>query len=247
MDLELKSTAEINKMKQAELREYSIAITSAFSAINSRLDKMEGLLTITTQTNSTLVNEVKRLNNRIVTLERQAVNDGQYARKRQIELWNLDPKIVKSADLKDSAAALLSLTGVKVAPHDIDVAHPMKKPGQVIVELKSATTVYNILTKRKNLKHKQPELSDVACPKLSIVESMTFQYKKLDFACRKLAKARKIQKTFFFNRKLHLVTNDGTHKLIGHMADLIEIFDEKTISELFDAPKQPDARAEEVQ
>ena len=237
-------------MTKAGAIEYATQLTDRFNefqaAMIARLDRLDYKVSklkfqikfqikVSTETNAALAREVQRLNTRVVQLERQAVNDSQYLRKRQIELWNLPAPTTNSQDLKTEAAKILSLTGVAVTAGDIDVAHKLKKDGQVIVEMKSASKQFEILKARKELKNKKKELSDAEfnCPLLSVVESMSYEYKKLDFACRKLAKAKKIEKTFFFNRKLHLVTIGGEHHLIGHMTDLIKMFDQETIDRLF--------------
>ena len=233
MVFEIKSSTEIGKLKRDEAISYALQLTSAFSDMHTnivtRLESLESLLTKSNLENARLTSEVKRQNDRILQLERQANNDGQYLRKRQIELWNLPDETINAHDLKAQAATLLSLTGVPVAENDIDVAHRMKKSGQIIVELKSATHQFDILKNRKELKHKKTELSNNHCPKLSIVESMSYEYKRLDYICRKLVKDSKLEKSFFFNRKLHVV-HEGAHKLIGHTVDLVGLFSEEVIN-----------------
>ena len=67
---------------------------------------------------------------------------------------------------------------------------------------------------------------------MSVVESMCHEYKRLDYACRMLVKSNDLEKTFFFNRKLHVVKN-GEHQLITHLADLYDMFGLEKIDRLF--------------
>ena len=92
----------------------------------------------------------------------------------------------------------------------------------IIMELNRRTLRHNILTSRKKLKEKQTELAEKKYPKLSIVESMAFEFKRLDYVCRQLFKQKMLEKCFFFNGKLHVEVN-GSHKLITHILDIIQL------------------------
>jgi len=153
MSFTVKSTVGISKMTKAGAIEYATQLTDRFNEFQAemiaRLDRLDTAIKISTKTNAALAQEVRRLKTRVVQLERQAVNDSQYVRKRKIELWNLLAPTTNSQDLKTEAAKILSLTGVAVTAGDIDVAHKLKKDGQVIVELKSASKQFEILKARK--------------------------------------------------------------------------------------------------
>ena len=125
----------------------------------------------------------------------------------------------------------MSLTGEDVTATHIDTVHGLKKSGNVIVELTTRTLHGKILRGRKNLKNAKDNLRNLNCPKLSIVKSMSHEYKKLDFVCRRLAKDKLIHKTFFFNRKLHVIAKEGDkeHEFIGHISDLYALFGEDVI------------------
>ena len=85
----------------------------------------------------------------------------------------------------------------------------------MIIEFSRRDLQTNILKARNYLKNKKEELGKLECPKLSVVESMYHEYKRLDYACRMLVKSNDMEKTFFFNRKLNVVKN-GEHQLIAH-------------------------------
>ena len=170
--------------------------------------------------------ELQRCNNRVVTLEREALNHAQYLRRRQIELWNLPDEIYKEDNeqkLKEHCAEILSFTDVEVQPKDIDVAHALKKDGRIIMELGRRDLHFKILKARKNLKNKKTDLVRKKVPKVSVVESMAYEYRRLDYISRQLVKQKKMDKCFFFNRKLHVEKN-GEHKLISHIMDLYNMY-----------------------
>ena len=133
--------------------------------------------------------------------------------------------------MKEKVATILSITDTKVVASDIDVVHAMKKEGRIIMELNRRTLRHDVLKTRKNLKNKKSELKDVNCPKLSVVESMVLEFKRLDYICRQLVKKKLFEKSFFFNVKLHTEVN-GSHKLITHIVDLIDLFGCDVVDEI---------------
>ena len=88
MVFEIKSSTEIGKLKRDEAIQYALQLTSAFSDMHTnivtRLESLESLLTKSNLENARLTSEVKRQNDRILQLERQANNDGQYLRKKKL-------------------------------------------------------------------------------------------------------------------------------------------------------------------
>ena len=242
------------KSKQ-EAVEYAEKLNKAYTdlkdsfnkKLDERFDKLEKLLadqskSLETQgkalddlktDNGQLAREVARLNKRVVTLEREAINANQYGRRRQLELWNLPETITSLSpdQLKSKCATLLSLTGVAVESKNIDVVHKMKREGRVIMELDTRDLQGRILRARKELKNKKTSLTTNKCPSLSVVESMCPEYKKLDYICRQLLKKKMIEKTFFYNRALHIEA-EGEHKLISHMMDLIHLFGPEVVHEI---------------
>lgn len=233
----LKSASEIKKLKKDEAIDYALDLHKHHveyqSKMEARISDLETGLAASTQVNRDLASLLTKLNARVISLEKDANNNSQYARRRQIELWNIDPSVANAANLKKEAAHLLSLTSVKVEEGDIDVVHKMKKEGRIIIELGRRDLHAKILRARKNLKNRKTELTAKKCPKMSVIESMTFQYKKLEFGCRKLVEAGKLEKSFFFNRKLHIIHN-GQHKLVDHVDDLYLLFDEPTINKIYE-------------
>ena len=222
-----KTPADIRKMKKDELLAYAIEITAKFEALSmtledfgSRLDALEKKAT------EPILNDQPNIQNdetlaKIEKIERENINNAQYLRRRQIELWNLPGDITNKLDMKKDAAELLSLTGVPVSASDIDLCHKLKKEGQIILEFKNRDVRDRVIRARKNLKGKQPELSAKNCPKLSVVESVCFEYKRLDYVARQLKSRNLLASTWFFNRKLYIVDLDDTKAEIRHLNDLI--------------------------
>ena len=228
LQAKIKSTTEINGLNKKDAVAYSHEITNAYNDLKKNFEtkilNMEKILT----------RELQRTNNRVVTLEREALNHAQYLRRRQIELWNLPDEIYKEDDdkkLKEHCAEILSFTDVEVKPADIDVVHALKKEGRLIMELGRRDLHFKILKARKNLKNKKKELGNKKVPKVSVVESMAYEFRRLDYISRQLVKQKKMDKSFFFNRKLH-VEVDGEHKLITHIVDLYQMFTFEVINEI---------------
>ena len=142
-----KTKEEIDKIKtKNDAIQYAHDITQKYNAlfdeqnitlkrydeINNRLGKLEQLIKADQDENKMLCREVSRLNNRVVSLEREVLNRDQYARRRQLELWNLPETITNEKNneqLKTKVATILSITGTEVKADDIDVVHPIKKEG----------------------------------------------------------------------------------------------------------------------
>ena len=99
------------------------------------------------------------------------------------------------------------------------------------MELDTRDLQGRILRARKNLKTKKTTLAANNCPSLSVVESMCPEYKQLDYICRQLLKRKIIEKTFFFNRALHIEV-EGEHTTISHTQDLVRLFGEEVILEI---------------
>jgi hypothetical protein len=171
---------------------------------------------------------------RQVAAERTAYSNAQYARNRQLELWNLPSSIADANDLKAEAAKTLSLTGVEIKAEDIDVTHKLKKQGTIIVEFRSRTKRNQVVMARKELKNQKDHLALVKCPKLSIVESMSWETKRIDFICRKLKAANRVKDTWFFMGKLNLVELNNNRMHISHIDDLYKKFGTKDIEKILE-------------
>ena len=217
-----KSPADIRKLNKTQLLDYALEITENFNAIAEKCEDFSKR--IAALENSIPATAPAKFLQRLESAERENTNNGQYLRRRQVEMWNLPVEVTDANDLKKEAAAILSLTGVTVAPNDIDIAHKLPKQGKIILEFRHRDQRDKIIRARKNLKTKKNELTTMKCPRLSVVESMCPAFRRLDFICRQLKTREKIGNTWFFNRKLLIVDNDGIKSSITHINDLITKF-----------------------
>ena len=155
----VKSKSEIQNLNKPELLKYALSLSDDFSELQAKvidkLTRIESEMSITRQTNELLKAEIGKLNKRLNDNERTANNNAQYARRRQIELWNLPSTITDATDLKTEAAKILSHTGVAVMDNEIDVVHKLKKKGTIILELHNCTKRDAILRARKTLTNKK--------------------------------------------------------------------------------------------
>ena len=69
----------------------------------------------------------------MIQLEHNAVTDSQYSRWETIELTPVPAEIHEDV-LEDSIRKALSLTGVNIAPEDLQACHRMKRSDRVIVK-----------------------------------------------------------------------------------------------------------------
>ena len=229
------SVAEIKKLNKEKLLEYAIGLTQGFVALHQRCEDFSSRLAqleSAAESNADTSSPNPQLQQRVEALERENLNNSQYLRRRQIEIWNLPTASTDASDLKKEVAAILSLTDVPVTPGDLDVCHKLKKDGRVIMEFRHRDLRDRLIRARKNLKHKKSELARKNCPKMSVVESMAPEFKRLDFVCRQLKTRDKVDKTYFFNRKLYVCDSDGTKVTIGHMSDLVNKFGKDIIDDI---------------
>jgi len=228
-----KSAAEIRKLNKDKLLEYALELTENFKVIAQKCEDFGKRITALEASSTTPSTSPKQLD-RLVAAERDNLNNGQYLRRRQLEIWNLSSDSTDASDLKKEAAELLSLTGVAVAAADIDVCHKLKKEGKIIMEFRHRDQRDRVVRARKHLKNMKHELEKKKCPKISVVESMCPEYKRLDYICRQLKNRGKVENTWFFNRKLYIADAEGSKSLITHINDLTNKFDVNIVQEILE-------------
>ena len=97
---------------------------------------------------------------RIVQLERNVVNNGQYHRRESLVI-NPVPASIGDDVLESSFRRALSLTSHKVKSDDLQGCHRLKKKGTVIVQFKCRKQKCSILISRKNLRSKSDVLTQL--------------------------------------------------------------------------------------
>ena len=224
----------LSKLSKSDLIKYALNVSNLTDLINSlsgkidslteRLVKSESEIVIIKNVNVLLKDHVDLLESRLDRIERLQIKDSQYLRNKQIELKSF-PTDVDDESLKAKVCELISLTGVVVAPTNIDKCHRLYNKSNVIVEFKERELRDEMLRNRKNLKHKSEDLVKIKCSDTSILESLTPVYALLDFLCRKLKKDGFLSQTWFFNGKLWVIEHEGGRKLeISHIQDLYNMF-----------------------
>ena len=124
--------------------------------VSSRLEKNESELVIAKNSNVKLIEQIDRLESRIINNERLSAKNAQYLRRWQIEVKNISEQ-QNGDELKTNMANLLSLTGQTVSPNDLDKCHTLKNKG-VIMEFKEREIRDAVLRGRKKLKNKSTDL-----------------------------------------------------------------------------------------
>ena len=75
------------------------------------------------------------LRNRVIELEKNALNTAQYVRMEIIEFSPV-PGSISDQNLEEQVCKALSLTGMKVEDKDLHACHCMKRRGRVIIKFK---------------------------------------------------------------------------------------------------------------
>ena len=101
-------------------------LSDRFKEFTSKYDKVYFELQQCKSYNSHLLTRINKL-------ERNAVTNSQYNRRETMEL-NPVPAEIHKYVLEDSIFKALSLTGVNVAPKDLQAYHRMKRSERVIVK-----------------------------------------------------------------------------------------------------------------
>ena len=209
--------------------------------LTNRIDKTDGELAISTNSNRLLVERIEQLEQRSIQHERVTTNDGQYLRNKQIEVKRLPVKIaaLPIPQLKGAMANLLSLTEVNIKAEDIGKCHKLGGDGKsVIMEFWSREKRDEMLLARKRLKNKADELENLGMTGIMIVESMCREYSRLDFLCRKFKMHGDIYETWFFNGRLHIkITPNSKRIQVSHIQDLYERFGKQSIDNILSAPR----------
>ena len=97
---------------------------------------------------------------RIIQLERNAVNNAQYHRRESLEV-NPVPRNIGDNVLEETVCRAISLTGHEVTPDDLHACHRLKPKDRVILKFKDRKLKRSIQTNRKVPQQKSLELSEL--------------------------------------------------------------------------------------
>ena len=226
---------QLEQLDHAALLDYAESmgdIKSSLSSLEATLVKMEAENEVMKKCNKLLVERADNLEKKITSMEKSLTQTTQYARNRQIELHRF-PEDISDEHLVKSVCDVLSLTGTKITPGNLDKCHRLKKKSSVIVEFKYRDKRDPIINGRKNLKNKQEQLKNMNMEEIIISESLCPNYQHYSFLCRKLKKKKRIQDQWFYNGRLFIIIDDGDDRTeIKHICDLHELFGKQYIDDL---------------
>ena len=103
------------------------------------------------------------LSERIVQLEKNAINNAKYHCRESLEI-NPVPVSIGDDVLESSVCKALFLTGHEVKPNYLQACHHLKKKDTVIVKFKCRKQKLSILINRKNLCNKSDVLTQLNFP-----------------------------------------------------------------------------------
>ena len=190
-------------------------LTSRFDDFLRRYEILSSELTVSKNCNHLL-------GERIVQLERNAVNNAQYHRRESLEI-NPVPASIDDDVLESSVCRALSLTGHEVKPDDLQACHRLKKKDTVIVKFKCRKQKHSILINRKNLCDKSDVLTQLNLSgRLFVSESMCYENHQLSYKCRQLKTAGKIHSAWFWNDSVNVKLNERSQPTKIHHVINIE-------------------------
>ena len=98
--------------------------------------------------------------NRVIELEKNALNTAQYVRREIMEISPV-PGSISDQNLEEQVCRTLSLTGIKVEDKDLHACHRMKRRGRVILKFKDCKLRYQVMANRKKLMENKNKLKEL--------------------------------------------------------------------------------------
>ena len=166
------------------------------------------------------------LTERIIQLERYAVNNAQYHRHESIEV-NPVTTSISDEELEHNIYKSLSLIGHELFQINLKHAIVWTKKEAVIVKFKSSTQKRKILIDRKVLRNKSEKIIQLKFTgKLFISESMCHENHQLEYKCRQLKNMGKIYSAWFWNNVINVKLNERSKPAkIYHIIDIEKLLD----------------------
>ena len=159
----VRTRSQLENLSKKELIDGLISvedISSKLSELTSRFDDFLKRYEILSSELAVSKNCNRLLGERIVQLERNAVNNAQYHRRESLEI-NPVPASIDDDVLQSSVSRALSLTVHEVKPNDLQTCHRLKKKDAVIIKFKCRKQKRSILINRKNLRNKSNVLTQL--------------------------------------------------------------------------------------
>ena len=156
----VRTRSQLETLSKEELIEELITvndITSKISDLTSRLDDFLRIFEVISSDLAITKNCNRRLTEKVVQLERNAVTNAQYHRRESVEV-NPVPPSISDEGLELNICKALSLTGHGVNPDDLQACRRLKKKESVIVKFKCSKLKRRVLVNRRNLRNKSEDL-----------------------------------------------------------------------------------------
>ena len=216
--------SQLENLSKEELIDELISvedISSKLSDLTSRFDDFLRRYEILSSELTVSKNCNRLLGERIVQLERNAVNNAQYHRRESLEI-NPVPASIDDDVLESSVWRALSLTSHEVKPDDLQACHCLKKKDTVIIKFKCRKQRRSILINRKNLRNKSDGLTQLNFSgRLFVSESLCHENHQLSYKCRQFKNAGKIYSTWFWNNSVNVKLNEKSQSTkIHHVIDI---------------------------
>ena len=155
-------------------------------------------------------------------LTRQIHQNSQYLRKESLEIHGVEDEAGEGDELEINICKLLSMSGEKVVPDDLQACHRLANKKQVICKLKCRKQKFAIMKRRMNIqdssrnkdknieKQKQDARKKLSFGRVWINESLAPHFKSMQWKCRMLQKHEHIHSYWFFNGHLQIKLSEAS-------------------------------------
>ena len=164
------------------------------------------------------------LHNRVIELEKNALNTAQYVRMEIIEFSPV-PGSISDQNLEEQVCKARSLTDIKVEGKDLHACCRMNRRDRLILKFKDRKLRYQVMANRKKLLEKKNELKELHFEEsLYLSDSIYTENHNLFYKCRQLKNAKRVHSCWFFNNVINagLMDKDPIFKIF-HESDMGEL------------------------
>ena len=175
--------------------------------------------------NRRLSNRVTTLEQRVVTIERNMNLNQQNSRKSNLEIDGIPNDILQN-NLKKTVTDIINALNIDCIESDIEVVHRLggnQVPKTTIMKAKRSL-IDAIVDKRKDLASVPEKVEFPENTKLFVRNNLCPHMKTLDYNCRLLKKKELIKDTWSFNGILKVLLDNEQIYKISHDVDLYKLF-----------------------
>ena len=198
----VRTRSQLENLSKEELIEELVSvdnITSKIFDLTNRFDDFLRRFEVVSSDLAITKNCNRLLTERVVQLEKNAVNNARYHLRVSVEV-NPVPPSISDEELELNICKGLSLTGHEVKPDDLQACPRLKKKESVIVKFKCRKRKQRVLVNRKNLRNKSEDL-------------------------HQLKNAGKIHSTWFWNNAVNVKLSERSNPVkIFNIIDIEKLF-----------------------